>query len=153
MNAGNASKPTLDYQSRKVAVNQLSTSAAAAAFAENERRRAEEEERLTRYSAEELADGWEFKILRGSAGTFRKPATFERACAEEAVNDWVLVEKFDDSRLRFKRPVSARCKPVLGDIDPYRTRFSISDGARVAIIFAIALSVLLIVAFVEFVVR
>ena len=135
-------------------MSSASAAGAVAAAAEAERqRKAEEEERLTPYSQEELTDGWEFKILRASTGVFRKPTTLGRACVEEAVNGWILVEKFDDSRLRFKRPVSARHKPVLGDVDPYRTRFPVSDGARVAIIFAIALFVLLIVAVVDFAVR
>jgi hypothetical protein len=42
-----------------------------------------------------------------------------------------LVEKFDDGRLRFKRPTAARSKDQgrSRGYDPYRTRYGMSEGA------------------------
>jgi hypothetical protein len=48
---------------------------------------------------------------------------------EEARAGWVLVEKFDDSRLRLKRPQSARAADDSLDFDPYRTQLGMSDGS------------------------
>ena len=47
---------------------------------------------------------------------------------EEAQTGWVMLEKLDDSRIRFKRPRSARTKDAyLPDgVDPYRTQHGIS---------------------------
>jgi hypothetical protein len=64
----------------------------------------EEEERLTTYSPEDLSQGWEFKIVRANTRAFSKPEVMQQVCEEEAQSGWVLVEKFDDARLRFKRP-------------------------------------------------
>jgi hypothetical protein len=108
--------------------------AVAAAAAEAERRRREEEEEMTKYSDAELQAGWEFKILRSNTAAFRKPAVFQKACTEEAAAGWVLVEKFDDQRLRFKRPVSAREKDSSLDFDPYRTQYGITTAANTAVV-------------------
>jgi len=44
---------------------------------------------------------------------------------------WELVEKFDDGRLRFKRPAASRRKDAMlpAGYDPYRTRYGISEAA------------------------
>ena len=49
--------------------------AAAAAAAEMMR---QEEEEMTPYSANDLAQGWEFKILRSNFSTFRNPDKLPR---------------------------------------------------------------------------
>ncbi|MCU0878213.1 MAG: hypothetical protein MUF06_10550 [Pirellulaceae bacterium] len=41
--------------------------------------------------------------------------------ADEARAGWVLVEKFDQSRIRLKRPAAARERDGKLDFDPYRT--------------------------------
>ena len=50
--------------------------------------------------------------------------------AEEAIAGWVLVEKFDDNRLRFKRPASAKRNDMNlpAHINPYRTTFGMSEA-------------------------
>lgn len=96
----------------------------------------EEEERLTNYSADDLSQGWEFKIVRANTRAFIKPEVFQQVCAEEAESGWQLVEKFDDSRLRFKRPAAARNKISSTGIDPYRTTFGMSQGKLLAIVLA-----------------
>jgi hypothetical protein len=104
---------------------------AAAAAAEAERRRREEEEEMTKYTDADLQEGWEFKILRSNTAAFRKPEVFQKACAEEAAAGWVLVEKFDDQRLRFKRPISAREKDSSLDFDPYRTQYGMAANTAI----------------------
>jgi len=89
---------------------------------------------MTGYSSSDLAGGWEFKILRSATGQFGKPEQLRRALEEEGRAGWVLVEKFDDKRLRLKRPASTRAgDPVMGagaggGVDPYRTTFGMSEN-------------------------
>jgi hypothetical protein len=101
----------------------MSTAAAAAA----RRRREEEEEHMTPYSPRDLAENWEFKILRSATGAFKDPAVMQRYLAEEAQAGWALVEKFDNSRIRLKRPAAARQQDAQCTIDPYRSRVGISE--------------------------
>ena len=103
---------------------------AAAAAAEELMRR--EEEEMTPYSDKDLAEGWEFKIVRSPWAEFRKPERFRAVLEEEKKGGWTLVEKFDDSRIRLKRPAGA--KMMEGDFaegyDPYRTMVGISGDQR-----------------------
>ena len=99
--------------------------AAAAAAAAQQLR--EEEEEMTKYTDAELLASWEFKILRSNTAAFKKPDVLRKVCEEEAQAGWVLLEKFDNSRLRFKRPLSARANDsTLIGYDPYRTNYGIS---------------------------
>ncbi len=105
-------------------------SGAHAAIAAAEKRRKErEEERMTGYSPGDLAE-YEFKIVRSVTSAFSKPAVFYRVVEEEALAGWELLEKLDDSRIRFKRHVHARKKDAMlpAGINPYRTRIGISEG-------------------------
>ena len=104
----------------------MSTAAAAAAAAARQRRE-EEEERMTAYTPRDLAENWEFKILRSATGAFKDAAAMERYLAEEAQAGWTLVEKFDNSRIRLKRPAAARQQDAQCTFDPYRTRVGISE--------------------------
>jgi len=85
------------------------TVAAAAAAAERKRRLQKEEEQMTRYRTEEL-EGWEFKIVRAATRKFRRPEVLQRVCEEEARAGWEMLEKFDDSRIRFKRRIDHRAE-------------------------------------------
>ncbi|MGH9900653.1 MAG: hypothetical protein ACRD68_02320 [Pyrinomonadaceae bacterium] len=114
------------------------TAAAAAAAAEAARRR-QEEESMTEYSDGELRGGWEFKILRANTKAFKDPDVLRKVCEEEARAGWVLLEKFDDSRLRFKRPLSARDKDGALSFDPYRTQYGIGEGSIAALIIVAVL--------------
>ena len=100
---------------------------AAAAAAAARRRREEEEEHMTLYTPRDLAENWEFKILRSATGAFKDPAVMQRYLAEEAQAGWTLVEKFDNSRIRLKRPAAARQKDADSTLDPYRTSVGISE--------------------------
>ena len=107
----------------------------------------EEEEVLTRYESQEdnfnepentPSNGnpksapnpanlkvWEYKIVRASSDLFRNPAIFHRLCREEEEFGWILLEKLDDRRVRFKRPIALRDapRPNLPPFDPYRTHY------------------------------
>lgn len=102
----------------------------------------EEEEVLTRYESQEenlagrdnsqsngnsIADGMvvEYKIVRASSDLFRNPAIFQRLCREEAEFGWIMLEKLDDRRVRFKRPIALRDtqRSDLPPFDPYRTHY------------------------------
>src|SRR4051794_24853967 len=100
----------------------MSTGAAgaAAAAAEQQRQMAEEEEEMTGYRSEELAQDWEFKIIRSQMGSFGNAEWLRKILEEEARSGWTLVEKFDNSRMRLKRPVSARERDRKLGVDPYR---------------------------------
>lgn len=127
----------------------MSTGAAAAAAiiaAQAELMRQEEEE-MTPYSEKDLAEGWEFKILRASLAAFSKPERFRAILEEEKKGGWVLVEKFDDCRIRLKRPAGA--KVLDGDFadgyDPYRSSVGATAEQRTRIILALAVGFGLIV--------
>ena len=116
------------------------SSAAAAAAA----RMREEEEELTVYNKDDM-DGWEFKIIRSYQTYFKKPENLKKVCQEEAKAGWEMVEKFDDYRVRFKRPQSARVKDGMlpGNYDPYRTQFD-AFGRRGALIVGVLIGFLLL---------
>jgi hypothetical protein len=95
------------------------------------------------YTSSDLQGGWEFKILTSEAGAFRKTDELRQASEEEAPAGWVLVEKLDDYRLRFKRPIQARSNDIRLAIDPYRSNYgmgmspTINRLVRPLIFFAI----------------
>jgi hypothetical protein len=123
------------------------TAAAAAAAAEKARK---EEEEMTTYKREDLTEGWEFKILRSMRSTFKKPERLQAVLADESRAGWTLVEKFDDSRIRLKRPASAKEADGQLDFDAYRTWVGISQGRYVLIIILLSLGIPLVVALVIF---
>jgi hypothetical protein len=90
----------------------------------------EEEVEMARYTTEELNDDWEFKIVRSAFYAFGNPEKLRRLMEEEARAGWVMVEKLDDARVRFKRPRSARERDQMLEpgVDPYRTEYSTLGG-------------------------
>jgi hypothetical protein len=108
----------------------MSTASGAGAAAAAAKRERQEEEEMSAYTPKDLAEDWEFKIVRSNFATFRRPEKLRAFLEEEKRGGWVLVEKFDDKRIRLKRP--ARAKVTEGDFadgyDPYRTRIGVSDG-------------------------
>jgi hypothetical protein len=100
------------------------------------KKKKQEEEEMTRYTEKDLSEDYEFKIVRSATGTFSKRDNVEKVIAEEAAAGWVLVEKFDNERLRFKRPASARRKDAMlpPGIDPYRTTYGVSEAGLAFII-------------------
>ena len=106
---------------------------------------------MTSYTPEELASGWEFKIVRSATGAFKRTEFLQRVLEEEKRAGWTLVEKFDNSRLRLKRPVSARSSDGSAGIDAYRSHVGISElalGLRIGVaVLAVIALVLGMIAF------
>jgi hypothetical protein len=99
----------------------------------NRQREEVEEENLTRYESNTSSDqpkGWEFKILRTSSGGFRDRKILSKVCAEESQAGWILLEKLDNHRLRFRRPITARDRDNQCKIDPYRTRYGLAENVE-----------------------
>jgi hypothetical protein len=105
-----------------------SAAAAAAASAAALAKAQEEEEDMTPYASQDLADGWEFKILRSVNGRFRDPVWLHGILAEEAQAGWTMLEKFDDTRVRLKRPARANRNDATLGFDPYRTWVGMSQA-------------------------
>jgi hypothetical protein len=72
--------------------------------------------------------GWEFKIVRASRDLFRNPVILQQLCKEEAIAGWILLEKLDDRRVRFKRLIALRnvLNPENLPHDPYRSHYGSS---------------------------
>jgi hypothetical protein len=128
-----------------------SAGAAAAAVARARAMR-EEEQEMTGYSPAEIAEGWEFKILRSATSRFKDPAYLKSCLDDEAKAGWMLLEKFDNSRVRLKRPTSARERDAVLGFDPYRTHVGMTEsqlGLSIALgalsLIAIAILIVLIV--------
>ena len=104
---------------------------------------------MTPYTRDEMENDWEFKIVRAQTGAFRHPATFQKLIEEEARAGWQLVEKFDNSRVRFKRPRSARQRDAQlpAGVDPYRVQYGIGEGALAAIILVAVFGSLALIIF------
>ena len=129
--------------------------AAHIAAEQRKRRMQEEEERMTPYTNTDLSEQWEFKIVRSITNDFKKPGIFRQILEEEALSGWELLEKLDDGRIRFKRPISSRKRDEMlpEGVDPYRTRYGLSEGGlafRIVFVILVSLSILLfIVSYVE----
>jgi hypothetical protein len=121
----------------------VATSGAAAAAAELMRK---EEEEMTTYSREDLTEGWEFKILRSMTNGFKDPEKLRDVLQEESKAGWQLVEKFDDARLRLKRPASTKEYDGHLGFDPYRTYIGISQGRYILIIVLLSVGIPLLIA-------
>ncbi|PPT05759.1 hypothetical protein CKA32_002570 [Geitlerinema sp. FC II] len=69
------------------------------------------------------ASGWEYKIVRTSRDLFGNPAFLQRVRDEEAEAGWILLEKLDDRRIRFKRSIAFGQALPLDRLrfDPYRS--------------------------------
>jgi len=100
---------------------------------------------MTSYTPEELASGWEFKIVRSSTGAFKRTEFLQQVLEEEKHSGWTLVEKFDNSRVRLKRPATARAGDGAAGIDAYRSHVGISDvalGIRIAVAILVGLALI-----------
>jgi hypothetical protein len=116
--------------------------AAGAAAAAARRKMQQEEEEMTTYSPQDLSDGWEFKILRSVRGIFRDPDKLREVLAEEGRAGWILVEKFDDGRIRLKRPTGTREFDGKLDFDPYRTNVGLSENKYALVIVGIVTAII-----------
>lgn len=89
-------------------------------------------------------NAWEYKIVRANSDIFRNPEIFQRLCQEEAQAGWILLEKLDDQRVRFKRSYIKRDSINTKNLsfDPYRTQYGPS-GNFISILGAIAFMTLM----------
>ena len=101
-----------------------------------------EEEEMTPYTPQDLNKNWEFKILRCVTGRFRDPIWLSGILQEEARAGWTMVEKFDDTRVRLKRPAGARANDATLGFDPYRTWVGMSQWRYTGLILAAIIAVL-----------
>lgn len=120
------------------------TTAATQIAAEEARLQREEEEELTPYSRDDLAEDWEFKILRSATSGFKNPERLQSILQEEARAGWVLVEKFDNSRVRLKRPADAKRDDRGLGFDPYRTNIGMSSARLALTIVAVVIAAVVI---------
>jgi hypothetical protein len=113
-----------------------------------------EEERMATYTSKELEEDWEFKIVRANSPAFRKPEGLQKLLREEAVAGWTMVEKFDDSRIRFKRPRNAREQDAYlpEGVDPYRTQYGAAAFLYGVLVIGVLLLIVFVLAFVVLVV-
>jgi hypothetical protein len=90
--------------------------------------------------------GWEFKIVRAERDLFRDPAVFKQLCEEEESAGWIMLEKLDDRRIRFKRPIALRqiMNPDVLPFDPYRTHYGASSRGKTWLVAIVAIVVLLL---------
>ena len=95
---------------------------------------------MTPYDAADLAGDWEFKILRSMSGEFRKPERLAQILEKEAQAGWVLVEKFDNHRVRLKRRPEARKNDRQLDFDPYRSYVGATETKVVIAVVAITVA-------------
>jgi hypothetical protein len=104
----------------------------------------EEEEQMTSYTDDELQNDWEFKIVRANRGVFGNFDELKKLVEEENRAGWILLEKLDNSRIRFKRRRSAQANDpqlISYGVDPYRTHYGMSPNLYAALIVIIFLAV------------
>ncbi len=106
---------------------------------------------MTQYTQNDPQSDWEFKIVRSDSAVFRNPETLKELVEEESKSGWVMLEKFDDNRVRFKRPRSARARDAFlpEGVDPYRTRYG-GQAARRTVLLTLMLGVLMLGGMVSF---
>jgi hypothetical protein len=96
--------------------------------------------------------GWEFKIVRSHRDIFRDSAVLQRLCEEESHAGWILLEKLDDRRIRFKRPIALReiIKSDMMAIDPYRSYYGASRNPEFWVMAIVSLVLLTLPAYLGF---
>ncbi|MCD6284688.1 MAG: hypothetical protein J7M39_02090 [Anaerolineae bacterium] len=73
-------------------------------------------------------DRYEFKVLRGHLGSFRRPERFQAILEEERCAQWEMVIKQDNESIVLRRPRRSQVYDTLSgsEIDPYRTQIDSS---------------------------
>ncbi len=81
------------------------------------------------YFTDASSTEWEYKIVRAYSDLFRNPNNLSQLCEEEAQAGWILLEKLDDRRVRFKRSVARREQIDVTQLafDPYRCYYGSSN--------------------------
>ena len=78
------------------------------------------------YDINDEPTNWEYKIMRANRGEFARQEYLDAMLRQEARAGWTLVEKYDNHRIRLRRPITARDQDgrLPPGIDPYRTTYS-----------------------------
>jgi hypothetical protein len=105
-----------------------------------------EEEEMTQYTKDDLNSDWEFKIVRSHSGAFRKREVLDKLVEEERRAGWVMLEKLDDHRIRFKRSNRARAQDAYlpPEVDPYRSYYGASPNRQTAVALGLVVAGLLL---------
>jgi hypothetical protein len=89
--------------------------------------------------------------VRANTRKFKDYEAVQQLCDEEAKAGWEMVEKFDDTRIRFKRSVEKRSGDRHLEVDPYRTRVGMTEAAIgwiVGLSVAVTLGILILAIFI-----
>ena len=103
---------------------------------------------MTTYTPQDLSGDWEFKILRSTTGAFGNSQRLKEILEQEQLAGWNFVEKFDNSRIRLKRPASARSEDGSRSIDPYRSYVGVTEGQLALLIVTGVLAAVAVIALV-----
>jgi hypothetical protein len=116
------------------------------AAAEQKKQQEEEESLMAEFIKQDPSGDWEYKIIRGTLGSFGSEARMRRALEAESNASWELAMKLDDERMLLRRPRSAsRFDETLGpDARPYRTDYG---GKTILIVVAVLLLILGVASF------
>ncbi len=100
----------------------------------------QDETLLAELIGKDKEDKYEFKILRGYLGSFRKPERLQAVLEEERLSQWEMVIKLDDESIVLRRPrraAQAYDTASGSEIDPYRTQVGSRAGTKISIILGI----------------
>ena len=103
----------------------------------------EEDHLLAALIQQDREGKYEYKILHGGIGAFRKPERMREILEEEARSQWELALKLDDQRLVLRRPQDARSRDAYRDagVNPYRTELSsVRSTAIIAAVLGVAMA-------------
>ncbi len=92
---------------------------------QQQHRRHGEEQLLTTYTEPDMSEDWQFKIVYGNYTTREK---VEAVMSEQAEYGWKFVEKFDDTRIRFKRSATEALNDAGRSGNPYKATSDVTGG-------------------------
>jgi hypothetical protein len=104
--------------------------------------KAEEEKLLAALVQQDTDHEFEYKILHGHLGAFRKPERLQSALEQESRAQWELAVTLDDQRIVLRRPHTARSRDVLlgTEANPYRTQIGGAiSGRALAVLIGVVL--------------
>ena len=98
----------------------------------------QDERLLAELIGKDKEDKYEFKILRGYLGAFRKPERLQAILEEERRSQWEMVIKLDEERIVLRRPRRSQAYDAMSgaDTDPYRTQIGSSLASPVLFILS-----------------
>ena len=97
----------------------------------------QDEKLLAELIGKDTEDKYEFKVLRGHLGGFRRPERFQAILKEERRAQWEMVIKLDNESVVLRRPRRSQVYDTLSrsEIDAYRTQIGSSLVAPKVSIF------------------